>query len=156
MASTPPAITGTATDGEMLSATHGTWTGDPTSITDTWQRCNSAGSACVAIPGAGGETYRLTTDDVGHRIRVQETASGLGGTGAPSVSPATAIVKALPGPPVASAPPHITGTATDGQLLTATHRQMVRRPDQLTPTPGSAATAPGAPAGPSPPGRPTG
>ncbi len=134
VASTPPAITGTAIDGELLSATHGTWTGDPTSITDTWQRCNSAGSACVAIPGAAGETYRLTTDDVGHRIRVQETASGLGGTGAPSVSPATAIVKALPGPPVASAPPHITGTATDGQLLTATHGTWSDDPTSYTDT----------------------
>ena len=121
VASAPPAITGTATDGELLTATHGTWTNDPTSYTEAWQRCNSAGSACLAIPGAAGETYRLTADDVGHTLRVKEIASGLGGTGDAATSPATAIVKAAPTAPVASARPAITGTATDGELLSATH-----------------------------------
>ena len=121
MASAPPTITGTTTAGDLLSATHGAWSNSPTSYTETWQRCNSSGGACVAISGASGESYRLTADDVGHALRVREIASGLGGTGAPAVSPATAVVKAAPVAPVASAPPAITGTARAGDLLTATH-----------------------------------
>ena len=93
VSSAPPAITGTAAPGELLSATHGSWTNGPMSYTETWQRCSNTGSACVPIPGASGLTYRLTGSDVGHTLRVQETATGPGGTGAPATSAATAIVQ---------------------------------------------------------------
>ena len=132
VASAPPHITGTATAGELLSVTHGTWTNDPTSYDDAWQRCNSAGGACVAIPGAAAESYRLTADDVGHTLRVKETASGLGGTGDPASSTATPVVKAALAAPVASAPPAITGTTTDGQLLTTTHGTWSNNPTSYT------------------------
>ena len=58
-----------------------TWTGQGT-ITKAffWQRCNTAGEGCATIPGATGATYRLTSADVGARIRVVETASNEGGT----------------------------------------------------------------------------
>jgi hypothetical protein len=93
VSSAPPAITGTAAAGELLSATQGSWTNGPTSYTETWQRCSTTGSACVPIPGAGGLTYRLTGSDVGYTLRVEETATGLGGTGGPARSAATAIVQ---------------------------------------------------------------
>ncbi len=128
VASTPPAVTGTATAGELLTATHGTWTNDPTSYVDDWQRCNSSGAACTPIPGASGLTYRLTADDVGHTLRVKEIATSPGGSGVPATSAATAVVKAEPAAPVASAPPAITGTATAGQLLTATHGTWTNSP----------------------------
>ena len=134
VASAPPAITGTTTAGQQLTAAHGTWTNSPTSYTETWQRCDSAGSACLAIPGASGQTYTLTASDVGHTLRVSEVAVGLGGSGAPSVSPATAIVKAAPAAPVASAPPVITGTARAGELLTATHGTWSGSPTSYTDT----------------------
>ena len=92
MASAPPAITGAATAGEMLTATHGGWSNSPTSYAQTWQRCDSSGSACGAI--ATGETYRLTADDVGHTLRVREIASNSAGAGDAATSAATAVVKA--------------------------------------------------------------
>ena len=42
-----PAITGTAKDGQTLTAENGTWEGTPTiTYSYQWQRCNGAGEAC--------------------------------------------------------------------------------------------------------------
>src|SRR5581483_9110144 len=46
---TRPTITGTARDGSAVTATHGSWTGSPTSYTYRWLRCDSGGGACTAI-----------------------------------------------------------------------------------------------------------
>lgn len=94
-ASNTPTIQGTAMEDEVLRATGATWTG-PGNITKTlyWQRCNTAGEGCATIAGATGPTYRLTTTDVGGRIRVIETATNEGGT-AQAVSTVTAVVVEL-------------------------------------------------------------
>ena len=90
-----PTVQGTPMEDEVLRATGATWTG-PGTITKTiyWQRCNTAGEGCATIPGATGETYRLTATDVGARIRVIETATNQGGA-AQSVSAVTAVVVEL-------------------------------------------------------------
>ena len=41
---------------------------------------------CSAITGATSQTYTLTAADVGHTIRVQETASNAGGSSSPATS----------------------------------------------------------------------
>jgi hypothetical protein len=74
----------------------------------------------VAIPGATSQTHRLTAADVGKRVRVQETASNAGGTGAPANSALTGVVQApgvAPTKPQVSSPPVISGTTTAGQAL---------------------------------------
>jgi hypothetical protein len=129
----PPAISGITTAGHTLTATHGTWTGSPTSYEEQWQRCDSAGSACTPF-GATGLAYGLTDDDVGHTLRVQVTATNAGGSSDPATSAATAVVKAAPVPPVSSAPPAITGAATAGQLLTASHGTWSNDPTSYTDT----------------------
>jgi hypothetical protein len=93
--SAPPAIAGLPMEEETLRATGGTWTG-PGTITKTiyWQRCNGVGEACATIVGATGDTYKLTSADVGGRIRVIETATNEGGT-AQAVSTPTAVVVEL-------------------------------------------------------------
>ena len=94
-ASAPPTVQGLAMEDEVLRATGGTWTG-PGTITKViyWQRCNTAGEACATIVGATGPAYRLTSGDVGTRIRVVETAANEGGVSqAPSA--ATAVVEEL-------------------------------------------------------------
>ena len=69
----PPRVTGTATSGQVLSETVGSWTGAaPLSFAVQWQRC---GSSCVNIRGATASTYRLAAADVGGRVRVVVTAS---------------------------------------------------------------------------------
>jgi sugar lactone lactonase YvrE len=112
-----PAITGTARDGQTLTASTGTWTGTPPiSYAYQWQSCNSVGKGCANVAGATDSTYLLGHGDVGSTLRVVVTASNAGGS-ASSTSAATAVVAALA--PSNTAAPAITGTARDGQTLTA-------------------------------------
>jgi hypothetical protein len=94
-ASAPPTISGLAMEDEVIQAAGGTWTG-PGTITKAffWQRCNAVGEGCATIVGASGAAYRLTSDDVGSRIRVIETASNEGGT-AQAVSAVSNVVVEL-------------------------------------------------------------
>lgn len=48
----PPMISCTPTVGQTLSASTGTWTGNPTSFGYQWQRCDPAGANCADIAGA--------------------------------------------------------------------------------------------------------
>lgn len=128
--SAAPTITGTTTDLQTLTAHHGTWSHTPTSYVDQWQRCDSSGGGCVAVPGATAMTYALRDNDVGHAFRVVETASNAGGSGAPSTSLPTAPVAtaiaveagAFGVPGGATAPsvgshPTATAISPDGTLL---------------------------------------
>ena len=92
----PPTISGLATQNQTLTEGHGAWSNSPASYGYQWQRCNAAGSGCVAIAGATGQTYPLTSADVAHTIRVQETASNHAGGSAPATSAATAVVQPVP------------------------------------------------------------
>lgn len=71
-----PTITGTATVGETLTASSGTWTGDAT-ITYAYQWFASG----QAIPGATGSTYDLTAAEVGDKISVRVVATNAAGVG---------------------------------------------------------------------------
>jgi hypothetical protein len=81
-----PTITGTAQDNGTLKATPGSWlSSSNTTFAYQWQRCNSAGSACVNISGATKDTYGVVSADVGNRIRVVVVARNTdGATGANS------------------------------------------------------------------------
>lgn len=75
-----PLIVGSLIDGSVVRADPGVWTGrQPISFTFRWLRCNSAGGDCTA-PGGTARTYRLTSADVGHRIRFEVTARNAVGT----------------------------------------------------------------------------
>ncbi len=91
-----PAISGSATEGQVLTAGHGYWTNSPTSYSYQWQRCNSGGTACQPISGATTQGYTATTADVGSTIRVQETAANSEGASTPAFSEPTAVVRAAP------------------------------------------------------------
>jgi Rv2525c-like, glycoside hydrolase-like domain len=93
--SSPPAIFGKTVEGQTLSEAHGTWPGSPASYAYQWEDCNGAGYGCAAIPGASGQTYTLAPSDLGHAIRLIETASYPGGAGAPATSAATSQVVAV-------------------------------------------------------------
>ena len=63
----PPAISGTPTEGETLTASDGTWDGTRSvTFTYQWQRCDADGSNCVDIAGATNATYDAAAADVGH------------------------------------------------------------------------------------------
>jgi inosine-uridine nucleoside N-ribohydrolase len=124
--SSPPSITGVATEGQMLTETHGSWSNSPSGYVYQWQGCDATGLNCSPIPTATGQTYTLTSADIGSTIRVVETASNAGGSGNPATSGATAVVSQAV--PVDSSPPAITGVATQGQTLTATHGSWSNNP----------------------------
>ena len=81
-----PAITGTATVGETLTASTGTWSGSPTpSYAYQWFADGES------IPGATADTYDLTAGEEGTVITVQVTASNVNGS-ASAISAATSAV----------------------------------------------------------------
>src|ERR687887_1310887 len=56
----PPTISGTAREGQTLTASTGSWSGtEPISYTFQWHRCSSSVSDCSAIAGATNTTYAL-------------------------------------------------------------------------------------------------
>src|SRR5581483_10596540 len=69
-----PSITGTARQGQTLTASSGSWGGTtPITYVYEWQRCDKSGAACSAISGASSATYQLVAADVGHTVRVKVT-----------------------------------------------------------------------------------
>ena len=113
-----PTVAGTASVGQTLTATTGSWAGAPTSLLPQWQRCDPAGASCVEVPGATVPTYLVTEADVGSALRVNVTArNSVGAASAASVP--TAVVQAT-GAPTNAALPAISGNAQVGQTLTAT------------------------------------
>ncbi len=118
---TLPTISGTTTEGDMVTATNGTWENGPTGYEYQWQDCNSSGSGCTNITSATADTHKLTATDVGHTLRVIVTATNEGGS-TPATSAATApVAKALPPKPKDKTAPTTTGTTTEGDTLTATN-----------------------------------
>jgi hypothetical protein len=112
-----PSISGSARDGSLLTASHGSWTGSPTSYAYAWQRCDTDGGACAAISGATSKQYTLTSADVSHRLRVAVTATNSTGSGTAS-SRATNIVAATGAAPKNTSAPVISGTVKEGSTLT--------------------------------------
>jgi Ca2+-binding RTX toxin-like protein len=75
---TAPTIGGSAVNGQTLTVTPGTTTGGATTSFQ-WLRCDTSGNGCVPIVGATGTTYKLTTADIGHTIRVRQTVTNAAG-----------------------------------------------------------------------------
>ena len=90
-----PTISGTATNGQTLTAANGAWSDSPTGYAYQWQRCDSGAANCSAIGGATSRTYALVSDDVGRTLRVVVTATNSGGS-TPATSASTAVVQAAP------------------------------------------------------------
>lgn len=112
-----PAISGTAVVGSTLVATRGTWSGSPTTFHFTWSRCDATGAACLAIGGATAKIYTVTSEDVGHTLRVTVTARNAGGS-ASATSAATAVVPSS-GCPTATGTIPVTALAPPERLQVA-------------------------------------
>jgi len=111
-----PSISGTAQDGALLTADPGKWSNSPARYDYVWLRCDANGANCTPIAGATSQRYTVTTTDVGHKLRVDVTASNSGGAGTASSVP-TAVVSARGAGPANSKAPVVTGTAQEGSTL---------------------------------------
>ncbi len=113
-----PTVSGTARDGEVLTADVGRWSGSPTAYAYRWERCDSAGAGCAAIAGATGRQYTVSSPDIGHRLRVEVTATNAGGSGSATSQPTAAVV-ATGSAPANTRRPSLSGTAQQGVTLEA-------------------------------------
>jgi hypothetical protein len=77
--SVKPAVSGTATVGQELTVSRGTWSPTPTSYGYQWQRCSSTGADCLNVAGATSPSYGVRSADVDHRMRALVTARTSGG-----------------------------------------------------------------------------
>jgi hypothetical protein len=104
----PPTISGTAQQGQTLTEHVGTWKNEPTSFEYQWLQCDGQGNDCVAISEATSQIYTPTVSDVGHTIRMRETASNAAGSASATSEPTLVVLAQSPPPlPVPSGlPPH--------------------------------------------------
>jgi hypothetical protein len=109
-----PAVAGLAAEGQTLTATSGSWTGTP-SFAYQWLRCSAIGLSCLPIAGASSSSYAVTSADVGSTLAVQVTAT----TSAGSTSVESLPTAAVPSAPTNVSAPTISGTATQGETLSA-------------------------------------
>jgi len=122
---TPPVVTGPAALSHTLQTSTGVWNGAPTGFHYQWQRCSSAGTGCVVIPGATAATYKLTAADAGHTVRSSVAAANVNGTSAAVTSAPTSRVVAVP---TARKAPHISGRARVGKKLSAKRGSWTQAP----------------------------
>jgi hypothetical protein len=116
----PPAISGTATVGQTLTASNGTWSNAPTSFAYQWLRCNGGGNSCVSVANGTQQTYTLVGADAGHTMRVRVTATNADGSASAESSQTQAVAAATSSAaPKNTALPTISGTPRVGQTLTA-------------------------------------
>jgi hypothetical protein len=95
----PPSTAGRLEVGRSLTATPGLWNDDgPIDFLYRWLRCRADGSACAPIPQGTAPTYRVSTLDVEHRLRVRVTAISDKGS-AVAESALTASVQGASGKP---------------------------------------------------------
>lgn len=85
--SVAPAITGTATVGQTLTCSNGTWTKSPT-FTRQWHRSG------VPIIGATGNTRVLTADDAGKTMTCTVKGTNAGVSAVRTSAPTAAVAAA--------------------------------------------------------------
>ena len=109
-----PSVTGTATNGQTLSTTTGTWSGTPASFSYAyqWQRSGSN------IGSANASTYTLVSADVGNTIRCVVTATNAAGSTAANSNSTAAVAAIVPGAPTIGAAT-ATGATTATVAFTA-------------------------------------
>jgi hypothetical protein len=114
-----PSISGTAQEGQTLTADHGDWSGTaPITYAYQWQRCNAGGNNCAGISGASSRLYDVKSQDVGHTLRVRVTAKNASGSSSAvsNVSNVVTPASAPKPPPVSNGCPTGTGAVNVADL----------------------------------------
>jgi hypothetical protein len=89
-----PTISGTTQVGSTLTVSDGSWSGNPSSFSYSWSRCNQAGSSCSTVGGATSHTYELSQADAGTTLRAIVSAKNSAGSTEVTTVP-TAVVASL-------------------------------------------------------------
>jgi hypothetical protein len=74
-----PRISGRARVGGRLAVSTGTWFGPPKTYRYQWLLCSARGGGCKTIRRATHPTFRPTSQDAGHRLRVRVSAANAAG-----------------------------------------------------------------------------
>src|SRR5581483_9759820 len=85
-----PRISAKPLVGRLLTASRGTWKGNPTAYVYQWETCTTTG--CTAIPGATSRTYTPTRDELGQKLAVVVYAANAFGSSPPASSARSAAV----------------------------------------------------------------
>lgn len=123
--------------GTVLTVTNGSWTFQPATFAQQWQRCTGNDPAtCTDVPGANKPTYTVTDGDLGGFVRATITATNLNGAGKPASSglfqvaakPAAPVQPTTPTPVAGGA----TVTVTPGVVAKLTGPSSVKRKAKRT------------------------
>ena len=118
VSSATPSISGTASAGDTLNASPGTWSGYPEpSFSYDWQDCpDNSGDGCSSVQSGASDQFTLSGADAGSLVRVVVTATNGVGSDATATSDFTAAVTQAPANILS---PSISGTASAGDTLDA-------------------------------------
>ena len=111
-----PVISGTLVQGQVLTASSGTWSPAGASYGYQWQREPSGSSTWSAISGATAASYTPGAADLAASLRVQVTATNSYGHATAS---SASVGPVASGAPVNKVPPAVTGTPIRGSQLGA-------------------------------------
>jgi hypothetical protein len=96
-----PKISGTAQEGQTLTASSGSWTSTSTiTYAYQWRRCDAQGAGCANIGGADTSTYLVKHGDIGDTLRVRVTAKNADGSAQVTSNQTAAVTAKSPIPPV--------------------------------------------------------
>jgi beta-glucanase (GH16 family) len=127
-----PQVTGTTTQGQTLTTSNGSWSGNPGEYAYAWRDCDSTGESCATIAGASSSSYTLSATDVGDTVVAAVTATNAGGS-ATAASTATAVIEpSSPSAPVNTGAPLVTGTVATGQTLTTSSGTWTNAPTSFS------------------------
>ncbi len=94
----PPLLSGTPEVGQTLTASTGTFSGTaPITYVFRYGRCDKNGNACFFTGSTTQNTFKLTSDDLNHTIRVRVTATNKEGSDSATSAPSPVIKKASGG-----------------------------------------------------------
>jgi hypothetical protein len=123
VATSLPAISGKAQQGQTVTCSNGSWTNNPTSYLYSWWRAGSQ------IAGQASAQYTLTTSDVGHPIICAVMAHNAAGNSLPAISlPIIPVALPVGLVPVLTSLPAISGKAQQGQTVTCSNGSWTNNP----------------------------
>lgn len=125
-----PAITGTTASGQTLTTDNGTWSGSPTYARQWYRVSTEVPFGTPVAIGTGALTYQLTVNEVDKLVYVVVTATNAGGSiiaESAKVGPVTGTAA-----PVNTVAPVISGTLTEGSILSTTDGSWTGTPTSFT------------------------